>query len=240
VKPTADIAIIVPVLDDLEALTGLAAQIAELPTAPIEVIVVSGRPDSSLRQRCRRHGFRLGQSHANRGAQLDHGARMAKASTLWFLHADAKISPTALDDVVGAIESGADGGCFRFAFQGPGTLHKRVIASGVALRIRFGGIVYGDQALFCTRRAYFETPGFTHDPLFEEVKLVKALRRPPHRFAVLKTPVFVAPRRWERDGWLRRSLHNRWLALCYTCGVSTRTLDERYRRVSSPPEESRV
>lgn len=237
-KPTADVAIIVPVLDDEQALAALAAQIAALPTAPLEVIVVSGKPDSKLLKRCRQHGFRFGQSHANRGAQLDHGARMASAGTFWFVHADAEIGPTALDDIVDAIEGGADGGCFRFAFQGAPSWRKRLIARGVALRIRCGGMAYGDQAIFCTRRAYFATPGFTHEPLFEEVALVKALRRRPFRFAILPTPVRVSARRWERDGWLRRSLHNRWLALCYVCGVSARTLDLRYRRASALEEAS--
>lgn len=239
-KPMADVAIIVPVLDDSAALSRLAARIAALPTAPLEVIVVSGKPDSELLQRCRTHGFRLGYSHANRGAQLDHGARMARARILWFLHADTEIAPTALADVVGAIEHGADGGCFRFEFQGPGTLLKWLVARGVALRIRLGGMAYGDQAIFCTRVAYFATAGFTHEPLFEEVALVKALRRPPYRFALVSTPVHVSARRFERDGWLRRCLHNRWLALCYVCGVPARTLDERYRRGSAPPEEHRI
>jgi Glycosyl transferase family 2 len=231
-NPTADIAIIVPVLDDLEAITQLATQIEALPVKPAEVVVVSGRPDPELRAHCEQHGFTFGQTHANRGAQLDQGARMAGAGILWFVHADAEIAPTALAEIVSVIDAGAAGGCFRFAFQGPRSFSKRLVEWGVALRLRCGGMVYGDQALFCSRRAYFESPGFMHEPLFEEVALVRALRRRPHRFVMLSTPVRVAPRRYERDGWLRRSLHNRWLAVCYMLGVSPRALDARYRRTT--------
>jgi len=38
----------------------------------------------------------------------------------------------------------------------------------------------------------------------------------------------VATRRWERDGWLRRSLHNRWLALRFALGGRPEVLAARY------------
>ena len=237
-RPSTDIAIIIPVLDDLEALIRLGQQIDRLHSAPAEVIVVTGTVDSTLGEHAREHGYHYVESPVGRGIQLDRGAHLATARILWFLHADAEIEPTALDEITRAVDRGADGGCFRFAFQGPVSAIKRTIEVGVALRVRCGGIAYGDQAIFCTRTAYRAAGGFTHDPLFEEVALIKGLRRPPHRFEALQAAIRVAPRRWERDGWLRRSLHNRWLALCYACGVSPRALDRRYRRASATDEAS--
>jgi hypothetical protein len=38
----------------------------------------------------------------------------------------------------------------------------------------------------------------------------------------------VSSRRWERDGWLRRSLHNRRLAIAFAMGVAPETLARDY------------
>jgi hypothetical protein len=64
--------------------------------------------------------------------------------------------------------------------------------------------------------------------LFEEVPLVRALRR-AGRFARVGATIGVSPRRWERDGWVRRTLENRVLALGYLAGISPRRLARRYR-----------
>jgi hypothetical protein len=39
----------------------------------------------------------------------------------------------------------------------------------------------------------------------------------------------VSPRRWERDGWIRRSLMNRLLALGFALGVAPDRLARMYR-----------
>jgi hypothetical protein len=73
--------------------------------------------------------------------------------------------------------------------------------------------------------------GFADEPLFEEVPLVRAARERGH-FAAVSAAIGVSPRRWERDGWLRRSLGNRLLAIGYMLGISPRRLARRYDRTS--------
>ena len=89
-------------------------------------------------------------------------------------------------------------------------------------------MVYGDQAIFATRAAYAATPGFAAAPLFEEVPLVRGLRR-VGRFAAVSDVIEVSPRRWERDGYLQRTLVNRMLALGYSLGISPERLASWYR-----------
>jgi hypothetical protein len=48
------------------------------------------------------------------------------------------------------------------------------------------------------------------------------------RFAALKLPIIVSPRRWERDGFVRRTLQNRSLALGYTLGIPSSRLARWY------------
>jgi rSAM/selenodomain-associated transferase 2 len=225
----ADIAIVIPVRDDREALVALLRRIAAWPTHPSELVVVAADDGVALREVCAATGCRVLVARANRGEQLDLGARATTASILWFLHADAEPPANGLAAIAEAIVDRIAGGCFRFEFQGPRTVTKRVLEWLVAVRVRCGGIAYGDQGLFAQRAAYIAAGGFPHQPLFEEVSLVRGLRR-QGRFRVLDAPVRVATRRWERDGWWRRSWHNRWLALCYACGVASERLAQSYHR----------
>jgi hypothetical protein len=143
-------------------------------------------------------------------------------------NADAAVAAVcALAVIAAAVRDGAESGCFRFAFQGLPTWYKRVLAWLVGLRIRCGGVAYGDQGIFVRRDLYLALGGFAAWPLFEEVGLVRRLRA-RGTFRVLPRAIAVATRRWERDGWLRRTLHNRWLALRFALGERPEALAERY------------
>ena len=111
------------------------------------------------------------------------------------------------------------------------TWWKALLERLINLRTRIGGIPYGDQGIFVRREAYFEAGGFTHQPLFEEVVLVRTLRRRGH-FLALALPIGVAARRWERDGWWHRSLANRALAIRYLLGVPAERLAEHYQQTA--------
>lgn len=220
------IAVVIPVLGDAAELDALLAQLTA--QQPEQVIVVAGSADAAVAAVCARHACEYLEAAPNRGVQLDFGARRASAAVLWFVHADAEVSDDALAVIAAAIHHGAESGCFRFAFQGPTTWYKRLLAQLVALRIRCGGMVYGDQGIFARRDVYFAVGGFAEWPLFEEVRLVRRLRA-RGTFRVLPRALAVATRRWERDGWLKRTLHNRWLALRFALGGRPEALAASYR-----------
>jgi rSAM/selenodomain-associated transferase 2 len=226
------ISVIVPVLHDTEALRRLLLDLAAQTRLADQIIVVSGTHDEALSRLAEQRQFELIEDTPSRGRQLDTGARAASSDILWFIHADARLPGDACEAIVGAIESGCLGGCLRFELQGQRGIGKRLLEWLVRIRIACGGMAYGDQALFCTPRAYEESGGFPHWPLFEEVPLVKYMQR-RGKFTALMQPVFVATRRWERDGWLRRSLHNRWLAMRFMLGATPEKLAAAYRRPES-------
>jgi rSAM/selenodomain-associated transferase 2 len=230
------VSVVIPVLGDAAELDALLAQLEAQRSA--EVIVVSGQADAAVAAVCARHACELIQAPPNRGAQLHAGARRATADVLWFVHADADVPADALSLIDAAVRGGAESGCFRFAFQGPATWYKQVLAWLVAVRVRCGGIAYGDQGIFARRSVYFDAGGFAEWPLFEEVALVRRLRA-RGTFRVLPRALGVATRRWERDGWLRRTLHNRWLALRFALGGRPEALAARYQRLllSKPEHE---
>ncbi len=227
----APVAIVIPVRNDTTALQTLLERIRRWSLQPAEVIVVSAESNWQVRKLCRERNCRYVESVACRGTQLDRGAGEATADVLWFLHADAEPHLDSLSEISQAVERGAEGGYFRFMFLGEPMWWKALLARLINLRIQFGGIPYGDQGLFVRREAYVEAGGFAHQPLFEEVALVKNLKRRGH-FRGLALPIGVAARRWERDGWWYRSLTNRSLAIRYLLGVPAERLAQHYERTA--------
>ncbi len=223
------IAIVTPVLDDAAALSGLLTRVNSWSRRPVEIRVVAAHSTPAIDAVCREAACDLTVAHPCRGEQLDVGARATRADILWFLHADAVPCESSIAAIESARAAGAESGCFHFEFTAPSSWPKRTVAAGVALRLRCGGIPYGDQGLWMTREAYEACGGFAHQPLFEEVRLVKQLRK-RGTFIMLDKTLGVSPRRWERDGWLRRCAANRLLALGHAIGISPARLAARYYR----------
>jgi hypothetical protein len=63
----------------------------------------------------------------------------------------------------------------------------------------------------------------------EDVDFVRRLRR-RGRLARADVPAITSARRWERDGWLRRTLENWILILLYFAGQPPERLARRYHR----------
>lgn len=224
----AAVSVIVPVLRDTPALAALLAQLATMRPAPFESIVVDGAGDAQVAALCAAHGAGYLASAPGRGEQLNAGARAARGEVLWFVHADAQLDRGSLAAIDEAVAAGARAGYFRFRFAGPRTLARAVLERCIAWRCRVG-TAYGDQAIFVERNSWLEAGGFAAVPLFEEVPLLRRLKS-TGPIAALPVPVHVSARRWERDGWWRRTLMNRMLALGYILGIPPTRLARWYRR----------
>jgi rSAM/selenodomain-associated transferase 2 len=220
------LAVIIPTQRDDAALTLLLARFADFEPTPHEVIVVDGAESPMTELICRTFGATWLPSRPGRGGQLVLGVARARADILWFVHADCEPAPEALRAIHHTIENGAAGGYFKFRFAGARTPIKRFLEWCIRLRCMFG-MVYGDQGIFVTRAAYDATPGMSIQPLFEEAMLVRALKS-TGRFIGLDLPIDVSPRRWERDGFIVRTLLNRILAVGYALGISPARLARWY------------
>lgn len=218
--------VIIPCYRDEEKLAGLLAQLQQLPRQAHEIIVVDAAGSDRCAEICARFQAQRLVSEPCRGQQLLAGAARAQGDVLWFLHADVQISPDSLAAMTKAIQHGAIGGYFRFRFARPCAWPALILEPAIALRCRFG-VPYGDQGIFMKRPVYLQAGGHAPWPLFEEVPLVRAARR-SGQFLPLAEPVFVDSRRWQRDGWWRRTWNNRKLALRFMCGAAPRELASRY------------
>jgi glycosyltransferase involved in cell wall biosynthesis len=235
-SPGATLAVVVPTLNDDAALGRLLPLLARLDSPPEHVIVVDGAASEATAALCRGASLRSGTpctwvpSRPGRGLQLRAGieaARAAGAEIFWMVHADCEPHALAARAAREAIAGGAAGGYFAFRFGGERSAVKRALEICIAWRCRLS-MVYGDQGIFVSRAAYDETPGIGPRALFEEVPLVRALRR-TRRFAAVPLPIIVSERRWRRDGLLLRTVRNRLLAVGFAAGIDEATLERWYR-----------
>ena len=229
-SPAARLAVVVPTLNDDAELRRLLPLLARLARPPEEVIVVDGAASEATAELCRAAGCTWMPSPPGRGLQLSAGiaaARAAGAGVLWMVHADCEPHVLSAHAIREATAAGAAGGYFRFRFGGARSAVKRFLEACIAWRCRLS-MVYGDQGIFVCGAAYDASPGIGPQPLFEEVALVRALRR-SGRFVAVPLSMTVSERRWQRDGLLRRTLRNRSLALAYVLGIDPVTLARWYR-----------
>jgi rSAM/selenodomain-associated transferase 2 len=166
------------------------------------------------------------ESTTGRGTQLNAGAARATGEWLWFVHADSRLPSGWLAAFREMTLSDVSGGAFTFALDSP-AWQARLLERAVALRVRWFNLPYGDQGLFVRRRIFESLGGFAPLPLMEDVEFVRRLTRSgPVRHLTLR--LTTSARRWEHEGWLRRSVRNLTTLGLYTMGVSPERLARRY------------
>lgn len=160
---------------------------------------------------------------------MNEGARRGRGRWLVFLHADTRLGTGWADALHGLDEQRRIvGGSFRFVLDSRAR-QARWIERGVWLRVRLFDLPYGDQALFARRAVFEDLGGYQELPLMEDVDFVRRLRR-RGRLAHVDVPATTSARRWERDGWWRRTIENWAVILLYFAGQPPELLARRYHR----------
>jgi rSAM/selenodomain-associated transferase 2 len=221
------LSIVVPVLNESEALPALTAQLATLRQDSVEVLLVDGGSHDHTASLAEGAGWRVIRSERGRARQMNAGAAHAGASILLFLHADTQLPPNAVPQILAALQGKHCWGRFDVVISGRPAMLK-VVAWMMNWRSRWTGIATGDQAMFMTRQAYKRVGGFPDQPLMEDIEMSKRLKR-LSRPACLRCKVTTSGRRWETRGvW--RTIFLMWrLRWAYWCGQSATELARAYR-----------
>ena len=223
------VSIVIPVKGDAGALGDLLRDVSAGVGPDIEVVVSAAMPlDHALAdlRDCYTSVIWV-ESTPGRGIQLNAGAARATGEWLWFVHADSRLPSgwlAAFREM--APHRDVTGGAFAFALDSP-AWQARLLERAVALRTRWFDLPYGDQGLFVRRHIFEALGGFAPLPLMEDVEFVRRLTRSgPIRHLTLR--LTTSARRWEREGWLRRSVRNLTNLGLYAVGVSPERLARRY------------
>ena len=229
---TPFISIVIPVLNDAGP---LVARLSELRSCvDCEVIIANGDPEDVAVGRLRELNPEVTwvESAPGRARQMNAGAAVASGEWLIFLHADASLGTGWSAELRAAADRGAVGGCFSLRIDAS-CWQPRLIEAGVRWRVRWLGLAYGDQALFIRRTAFENLAGYRLLPLMEDADLVKRMHR-YGRWYCSGVAVSVSARRWERDGWIRRTVANLLILGLYLVGWPPERLKELYPVWRSP------
>jgi rSAM/selenodomain-associated transferase 2 len=227
------LSIIIPTLNEAASINRLLAALAKMPE-PLEVIVVDGGSEDDTVRLVRERGLRLIESERGRGTQMHAGECVSCGEVLWFLHADTIPSPDAINQILHSLrDPRVVGGNFDVHFDGH-RLAARFL-TWTYRQLRHLGLCYGDSAIFVRRESYERAGGFKGVPIFEDLDLVRRLRR-IGRFIRLSSRVTTSARRFEGRSFALTFARWTFLQILYWLGVSPHRLNRLY----APIRDARV
>ncbi len=224
------LSVIIPVLNEEDRVGDLVTRVGKGIRAGDEVLVVDGGSTDGSVAAAGAAGARVLPAPRGRGRQMAAGAEEATGEVLLFLHADTRLPPAfraAIKQVLDDVDVGW--GRFDLGFDEGGRL-LALIAALINARSRLMRSATGDQAIFVRRDVYGRVGGFLEPHLFEDVDLVRRLRR-VSRMGVPRGCVTTSARRWRKEGVWRTTVRMWALKSAYLCGVPARRLARYYRDV---------
>lgn len=218
------VSVIIPVLNETQ-LVGRAINSAR--DADEIICADGGSSDGSPRiiEQC---GAQLVTAGQGRGRQLNAGAAAANGEILLFLHADNWLHDGAINQIRRACRDPRFVlGGFQQRIEANRPIY-RAIERGNEARVRWFGLLYGDQGVWIRRALFKRLAGFAAAPLMEDVDLSRRARLVA-RPRLLPGPIHISPRRWQQHGVVRQTLRNWALLAAYHCGAPPERLVRYYR-----------
>ena len=223
------ISVIIPIYNEEGTIGRTLQRLKSMPdsNAISEIIVVdAGSTDGSISE-ARAHGATAIQSpRKGRAAQMNFGARAAKGSILYFLHADSIPPETFATDIREAVEQGFEAGCFRLRFD---KNHWFLKANSWFTRFDLNAFRFGDQSLFVTAIPFDEVGGFCErHVLMEDQEIIGRLKKRV-KFTVLPKEVSTSARKYTANGIFRLQGIFYLIYFMYQLGFSQETLVKTFR-----------
>jgi len=173
------LSIVIPVLNEGEALATTLDALSNLRALGVELIVVDGGSRDATVQRARMRANRVISAPRGRASQMNAGAATASWDVVLFLRPGTRL-PEAAEHIVinGLKRSGRAWGHFDVKVEG--LPPRQRLANWVKnFRSRMTGIATGDQAIFVKRDVFQRIGGYPADDgmEMEDVALSKRLKQ---------------------------------------------------------------
>lgn len=206
------LSVIIPVLDDADALSVLGQDLRRQREVDLDLVVVDGGSSDDPKSALPAGEARFASTSAGRALQMNRGAELADEALYLFLHADSRIrDSTAL---VGALERWrrADeksddrrtAGRFSLRFRGcdSSSLRYRFLEAKTALDRPW--VFNGDQGLLIHRRFFEKLGGFdTSRPFLEDQDMGQKIDA-RGRWVVFDPKIETSARRFQKEGFWPR------------------------------------
>jgi rSAM/selenodomain-associated transferase 2 len=234
-QTVSKLGIVVPVLNDADALAALMPQLRPLLERGARLAVVDGGSGDDELLRCQSLTHAVGgvwvTAPRGRARQMNAGATALLADTavtaLWFLHADSRL-PFDADRLIHQALAQHSWGRFDVRIQGQ-SRWLPIVARLMNWRSRMSGITTGDQGFFMRRAVFENLGGFAPIALMEDIEISRRLKRfgPP---ACLHERLTTSGRRWDEHGALHTIALMWVMRWRYWWGASPDALRRRYYR----------
>lgn len=230
------VSIIIPTFNEQHTITRTLEALGKL-RGSFEVVVVDGTSDDETLAIVERraasgevnNSLRVITSERGRGAQMHAGACAARGQVLWFIHADTLPPRDGVERIGEALrDSSVVGGNFQIRFDGD--LRAARFLTWLYPQLRRIGLCYGDSAIFVRSDVYQIIDGFKPLPLFEDLDLVRSMRR-RGRVVLIPATVVTSSRRFERRSFSWTFARWSLFQVLYWLGVSPHFLGRRYAPV---------
>jgi rSAM/selenodomain-associated transferase 2 len=220
------VSVIVPVLNEESCIEKTLHAVQAL--NPWELIVADG--GSTDRTVELASGIaRVVHAPRGRGAQQRAAAMHASGDVLWFLHADTVPGAGALDAICSCLlDEHVAGGNFSLRFDGGQRSAEQLTRIYPWLRLL--GLCYGDSGIFVRRSVYLAAGEFQPYPLFEDVDLVRRIKK-QGKFRTLPETLVTSSRRFEHRNFALMFAEWTALQVLFWAGVSPYRLAEMYRPI---------
>ncbi|MEM8847686.1 MAG: TIGR04283 family arsenosugar biosynthesis glycosyltransferase [Bacteroidota bacterium] len=228
-RSNQNISIIIPVLNEEKCLRDILKHLnSSISSSHVEeIICIDGGSTDNTIEIAKSCGAIVIPSKRGRAKQMNTGAKQAKGSILYFLHADT-LPPHGFDSIIlEAVKKGSQSGCFRMKFDS-----KNPILRFFAWLSRINHTLCrgGDQSLFIKKDLFELTKGFDEDYfIYEDTEFIRRLYEQTE-FKVLPNYVITSARKYRDKGWVKVQLHFRRIHLKSYLGAGPEELYRYYRK----------
>lgn len=209
-----ELSVIIPLAPNEAAWQSLLADLAKLPDGT-EILFVT--PEGSIISHetilLPKKKIRFLSSKPGRGSQMNAGAKAAKGTFLWFLHADSKFGHDTLSVLLRAIQNHpASLLYFDLAFLGDATPLMFLNAWGVRFRSRILKVPFGDQGFCIGHDLFQDLGGFPENlPYGEDHIFVWKARQHGIEVQPVCATLYTSARKYKKHGWLKTTFIHQYL-----------------------------
>jgi rSAM/selenodomain-associated transferase 2 len=223
------LSIIIPTYNECENINPLLEHL-HAEREDVEVIVVdsAGSTDGTLNAICYDKVVKLQSAHSSRAIQMDEGARLAKADTLYFVHADTRPPQNYMEHIESALNDNSDFGLFSYRFDSS----SRLLAINSSFTRKDGVFAGGgDQSFFIRKATYHAHGGFdTSLPIMEDFDFYWRLKEAKVPFKIIPEDTLVSARKYEKNSYIKVQLVNLVTLLGFKYGRDPVKLKRFYMR----------